>query len=147
MVKYEHFYIQLVQMYKDNLKGRCKMGINLTREHSENDLAWINETLKRCRNLYVIDPWTREGFRLDEKAREMLIKKYSSEVTGQSNKKEAELSVKIHVDTTELDEAIKKLGDLKALSFTFEALTASVTSLANQLNDIKATIKGDAIKV
>lgn len=147
MVKYEHFYIQLVQMYKDNLKGRCKMGINLTREHSENDLAWINETLKRCRNLYAIDPWTREGFRLDEKAREMLIKKYSSEVTGQSNKKEAELSVKIHVDTTELDEAIKKLGDLKALSFTFEALTASVTSLANQSNDIKATIKGDAIKV
>ena len=123
------------------------MGINLIREHSESDLAWINETLKRCRNLYVIDPWTKEGFRLDEEAREMLIKKYNSEFAGQSNKKEPELPVKIHVDTTELDEAIKKLGDLKALSFTFEALTSSVTSLANQSNDIKATIKGDVIKI
>ena len=123
------------------------MGINLTREHSENDLAWINETLKRCRNLYVIDPWTREGFRLDEKAREMLIKKYSSEVTGQSNKKGPELSVKIHVDTTELDEVIEKLNTLKALPIAFEVLISSVTSLANQLDDIKATIKGNVIKV
>lgn len=123
------------------------MGINLTREHSENDLAWINETLKRCRNLYVIDPWTREGFRLDEKAREMLIKKYSSEVTGQSNKKGPELSVKIHVDTTELDEVIEKLNTLKALPIAFEVLKSSVTSLANQLDDIKATIEGNVVKV
>ena len=84
------------------------MGINLTREHSASDVEWINETLKRCRNLYVIDPWTKEGFILDQESREMLIKKYSSEITGQCNKKELELSAKIHVNTTELDEAIKK---------------------------------------
>ena len=123
------------------------MGINLTREHSASDVEWINETLKRCRNLYVIDPWTKEGFILDQESREMLIKKYSSEITGQCNKKELELSAKIHVNTTELDEAIKKIGDLKTLSFAFEQLTASVISLVNQLDDIKATRKGDVIKV
>lgn len=123
------------------------MGRNLKREISESELAWINETLKRCRHLHVIDPFTKEGFILDQEAREMLIKKYSSEITGQCNKKEPELSVKIHVDTTELDEAIEKLNTLKALPIAFEVLTSSVTSLANQLDDIKATIKGNVVKV
>ena len=123
------------------------MGINLTREHSASDVEWINETLKRCRNLYVIDPWTKEGFILDQESREMLIKKYSSEITGQCNKKELELSAKIHVNTTELDEVIEKLNTLKALPIAFEVLISSVTSLANQLDDIKATIKGNVIKV
>ena len=134
-------------MYKDNFKGRCKMGRNLETEYSKSELAKIDDLLKRCRILKVIDPWTKEGFILNQEAREMLIKKYSSEITGQSNKKEPELSVKIHVDTKELDEAIENLNTLKALPIAFEVLTASVISLANQLDDIKATIKGNVIKV
>lgn len=123
------------------------MGRNLETEYSKSELAKIDDLLKRCRILKVIDPWTKEGFILNQEAREMLIKKYSSEITGQSNKKEPELSVKIHVDTKELDEAIENLNTLKALPIAFEVLTASVISLANQLDDIKATIKGNVIKV
>ena len=123
------------------------MGRNLETEYSKSELAKIDDLLKRCRILKVIDPWTTEGFILNQEAREMLIKKYSSEITGQSNKKEPELSVKIHVDTKELDEAIENLNTLKALPIAFEVLTASVISLANQLDDIKATIKGNVIKV
>lgn len=100
---------------RNEFKRWCKIRMNLKSKYSESELAEINEILKGCKKLHVIDPWTKKSFVLDEEVREMLIKKYNFEITEQSNKKDSELSVKINVDTTELDEAIKKTNILKQL--------------------------------
>lgn len=111
--------------------------MNLKNKYSESELTEINEILNRCNKLQVVDPWTKKSFILDEEAREILIKKYNFEITKQSNKKDSELSVKINVDTTELDEAIKKTNVLKQLFVTIECLSATVMHLKTELGNYK----------
>lgn len=53
--------------------------------------------------------------------------------------KSSELSIKINVDTTELDEAIKKTNILKQLFVAIESLSATVMTLKTELDNYKQT--------